>query len=226
MGWLSDFVKLGEFQREDSTPDIWLCVAHVNTICSRDHHFSTQRAWQTCYGPYSGSVLRSNTDRNYWSNVSFVWTKPFEVPNQTNNTPKLRYHRGSYQQSLSSCFPAANYYHQMAQMGTLYRDAMCQHQLFLLCPVRLYTLRSCFAYLEPDYSSSLLDDDWPVYFPLTFCRRYVSLNNLLIAIWHKTVISATADFVLAILPWHILWGLQMKKKDKIFIASSMSLGLL
>jgi hypothetical protein len=50
--------------------------------------------------------------------------------------------------------------------------------------------------------------------------------SLLIHIWHRTVTSAIADFVLAILPWHILWGLQMKKKDKIFIASSMSLGLL
>ncbi|CZR68799.1 related to integral membrane protein pth11 [Phialocephala subalpina] len=39
------------------------------------------------------------------------------------------------------------------------------------------------------------------------------------------VISAAADFVLAILPWFILWNLQMKRKEKTLIASSMSLGL-
>ncbi|KAE9366870.1 hypothetical protein N431DRAFT_384870 [Stipitochalara longipes BDJ] len=37
-------------------------------------------------------------------------------------------------------------------------------------------------------------------------------------------ISAAADFILAILPWFILWNLQMKRKDKNLIASSMSLG--
>ncbi|CZR60696.1 related to integral membrane protein pth11 [Phialocephala subalpina] len=38
------------------------------------------------------------------------------------------------------------------------------------------------------------------------------------------VSSAWADLVLAILPWFILWNLQMKRKEKILIASSMSLG--
>lgn len=41
----------------------------------------------------------------------------------------------------------------------------------------------------------------------------------------QAVVSAAADFVLAILPWFILWNLQMKRKDKNLIASSMSLGL-
>ncbi|KAH8590118.1 hypothetical protein B0O99DRAFT_635667 [Bisporella sp. PMI_857] len=38
------------------------------------------------------------------------------------------------------------------------------------------------------------------------------------------VASAAADFVLAALPWFTLWNLQMKQKEKILIASSMSLG--
>ncbi|TVY40801.1 hypothetical protein LOCC1_G006253 [Lachnellula occidentalis] len=37
--------------------------------------------------------------------------------------------------------------------------------------------------------------------------------------------SAGADFVLAVLPWFILWDLQMKRKEKRLIAASMSLGL-
>lgn len=40
------------------------------------------------------------------------------------------------------------------------------------------------------------------------------------------VASASADFVLAVLPWFILWNLQMRRKEKILIASSMSLGFL
>ncbi|TVY37762.1 hypothetical protein LSUB1_G004425 [Lachnellula subtilissima] len=37
-------------------------------------------------------------------------------------------------------------------------------------------------------------------------------------------ISAAADFFLAVLPWFILWDLQMKRKEKRLIAASMSLG--
>ncbi|KAF7861790.1 hypothetical protein EAF04_007673 [Stromatinia cepivora] len=37
--------------------------------------------------------------------------------------------------------------------------------------------------------------------------------------------SATADFILAALPWIILWNLNMKKKEKILIMSSMSFGI-
>jgi len=38
--------------------------------------------------------------------------------------------------------------------------------------------------------------------------------------------SAAADFVLAVMPWFILWNLNMKRKEKILIKSSMSLGIL
>ncbi|RDL29797.1 uncharacterized protein BP5553_10662 [Venustampulla echinocandica] len=40
------------------------------------------------------------------------------------------------------------------------------------------------------------------------------------------VASTIADFILATLPWAILWNLQMKRREKILIASSMSLGFL
>lgn len=38
--------------------------------------------------------------------------------------------------------------------------------------------------------------------------------------------SAAMDFILAMLPWPLIWGLQMKKKEKFGIAVAMSLGVL
>lgn len=38
--------------------------------------------------------------------------------------------------------------------------------------------------------------------------------------------SAAMDFFLAIFPWFVLWGLNMKKKEKITICCSLSLGVL
>lgn len=34
------------------------------------------------------------------------------------------------------------------------------------------------------------------------------------------------DFILALLPWRIIWGLQMKKKEKVGVALAMSMGIL
>jgi len=36
--------------------------------------------------------------------------------------------------------------------------------------------------------------------------------------------SALMDFVLSILPWKLVWKLQMKKKEKFGVAAAMSLG--
>lgn len=38
--------------------------------------------------------------------------------------------------------------------------------------------------------------------------------------------SAATDFILALLPWVILWKLQMKKREKFGVAVAMSLGIL
>jgi hypothetical protein len=38
--------------------------------------------------------------------------------------------------------------------------------------------------------------------------------------------SAAMDFVLAILPWHIVMGLNMKRKEKLTVAFGLSLGIL
>lgn len=38
--------------------------------------------------------------------------------------------------------------------------------------------------------------------------------------------SGAQDFVLALLPWTIVWNLQMRKKEKIGVACAMSLGVL
>lgn len=41
-----------------------------------------------------------------------------------------------------------------------------------------------------------------------------------------TAWSATMDFVLAILPWHVIMGLNMKRKEKLTVAFGLSLGVL
>jgi hypothetical protein len=38
--------------------------------------------------------------------------------------------------------------------------------------------------------------------------------------------SGCMDFILALLPWAVLWKLQMKKREKFGIAVAMSLGVL
>lgn len=34
------------------------------------------------------------------------------------------------------------------------------------------------------------------------------------------------DFVLALLPWKVIWKLQMKRKEKVGVALAMSMGIL
>ena len=38
--------------------------------------------------------------------------------------------------------------------------------------------------------------------------------------------SAGMEFLLALLPWKIIWKLQMKRKEKVGVAFAMSLGIL
>lgn len=40
------------------------------------------------------------------------------------------------------------------------------------------------------------------------------------------VYSAVMDFALALLPWQFIWGLQMKKKEKVGVGVAMSMGIL
>jgi hypothetical protein len=40
------------------------------------------------------------------------------------------------------------------------------------------------------------------------------------------VYSACMDFALAMLPWQFIWGLQMKKKERIGVGIAMSMGVL
>ena len=37
--------------------------------------------------------------------------------------------------------------------------------------------------------------------------------------------SASIDVMLAMMPWPLIWGLQMKKKEKLGVALAMSLGV-
>lgn len=49
-------------------------------------------------------------------------------------------------------------------------------------------------------------------------------------IWSDTdthqAYSAATDFILALLPWAMLWNLNMKNKEKFGVAVAMSLGVL
>jgi hypothetical protein len=38
--------------------------------------------------------------------------------------------------------------------------------------------------------------------------------------------SAAMDIILALMPWPLVWKLQMKKKEKVAVAMAMSLGIL
>ena len=40
------------------------------------------------------------------------------------------------------------------------------------------------------------------------------------------VYSAAMDFTLALLPWKLIWSLQMRKVEKLGIAIAMSMGIL
>jgi hypothetical protein len=43
---------------------------------------------------------------------------------------------------------------------------------------------------------------------------------------YRAAYSAAMDFTLALLPWKLIWGLQMKKKEKVGVAVAMSCGVL
>ncbi len=53
---------------------------------------------------------------------------------------------------------------------------------------------------------------------------YAELTRLLTNIY--LAISAVMDLTLSFLPWKIIWGLQMHKKEKLGIALAMSMGIL
>jgi hypothetical protein len=42
----------------------------------------------------------------------------------------------------------------------------------------------------------------------------------------RTGYSGVMDFVLALLPWKVIWNLQMKRKEKVGVALAMSMGIL
>jgi hypothetical protein len=42
----------------------------------------------------------------------------------------------------------------------------------------------------------------------------------------RTGYSGIMDFILALLPWKVIWKLQMKRKEKFGVALAMSMGIL
>ncbi|KAF2186545.1 hypothetical protein K469DRAFT_749640 [Zopfia rhizophila CBS 207.26] len=53
-----------------------------------------------------------------------------------------------------------------------------------------------------------------------YCWLNFTIVELFMGAW-----SALMDFVLAILPWHVVMGLNMKRKEKLTVAISLSLGM-
>lgn len=64
------------------------------------------------------------------------------------------------------------------------------------------------------------------------CKCHLHMKNLpsssLFPLMFPVLVaySAATDFILALLPWVILWKLQMKKREKFGVAVAMSLGIL
>ena len=54
-------------------------------------------------------------------------------------------------------------------------------------------------------------------------QRGIECGGLIM--WSNTGYSALMDFVLAFLPWKLVWSLQMRKKEKFGVAVAMSLGV-
>ncbi|KAK3323009.1 hypothetical protein B0H66DRAFT_555653 [Apodospora peruviana] len=62
---------------------------------------------------------------------------------------------------------------------------------------------------------------WNPYVPGTCWGPHVYTNYGMFAAGY----SAAMDFVLALLPWKIIWKLQMKRKEKVGVAMAMSMGI-
>jgi hypothetical protein len=80
--------------------------------------------------------------------------------------------------------------------------------------------------VEPPSPGHLLRP--PCYHILFYvCRRYVLEARLDTGTnFGETAYSALWDFLLATLPWFIVWKLQMNKREKFGVALAMSLGVL
>jgi hypothetical protein len=57
-------------------------------------------------------------------------------------------------------------------------------------------------------------------------RHYPDIRHTNFGFSVLAAYSGAQDFVLALLPWTLVWNLQMKKKEKVGIAFAMSLGVL
>jgi len=42
----------------------------------------------------------------------------------------------------------------------------------------------------------------------------------------QTVYSGVVDIILALIPWKVIWGLQMRKQEKVGVIIAMSMGVL
>ncbi|BCS25357.1 uncharacterized protein APUU_50068S [Aspergillus puulaauensis] len=61
---------------------------------------------------------------------------------------------------------------------------------------------------------------WDTRIPKDSCPLSLTVIATVMCAW-----SAALDFVLALFPWYALWGLNMKRKEKITICASLSLGI-
>lgn len=98
-------------------------------------------------------------------------------------------------------------------------------------------LTAIFVFVQCEDPRNLWDKDIPskcwhvdvfTHFSLFVGCKFVSpsLFTLMLTNIASTAYSGLQDFVLALLPWVIIWGLQMSTKERIAIGICMSMGIL
>jgi hypothetical protein len=89
----------------------------------------------------------------------------------------------------------------------------CIITLFLvMLPSALFAWISCTPF-KKQFDPTIPGTCWPGYMLVDY--------GIFNAAW-----CATVDFALALLPWYLIWGLQLKLKEKLGVGIAMSLGVL
>ncbi|KAK4457264.1 hypothetical protein QBC42DRAFT_318778 [Cladorrhinum samala] len=89
---------------------------------------------------------------------------------------------------------------------------------FIICTINIFMgLNAVFMWIRCSPSSKI----WNYYSPGTCWEPTVYPTYGMFAAGY----SAVTDFVLALLPWKVVWKLQMKRKEKAGVAIAMSLGV-
>jgi len=206
MGRLPDITGFGTWGRfEISILGILTGLDNDDTVLSSMHTSCNARPWKTLRRAKSGSIHASYKIYCDRSNVSLNLT--------------------SFQCILTSVFSfslvgiAAS---KASVAAFLLRITIHQWHKWTLYILIFIVTVSCFICALFDYiRCDPIESIWNFFIPGKCWMDAKGFTTLSAVVGG---ISAAVDFILAILPWFILWNLQMKRKDKNLIATSMSLG--